>query len=160
MRPLQRCHYCGRDFVPDRRGRTPKACLRKRCRKARHDQAHRRYVRANPNVYQGFHPKTRRWLRDHPGYLRTYRKNHPDYVAADNVARRLRHARSKARRADIQDEIRRRKIEAIRGLRGADIQDVMRRQIDGVLELMAYPRPADIQDAIDAGRPWPVPSSP
>ena len=65
MRPIQHCHYCGRDFVPDRRGRTPKACSRKRCRKARHDQAHRRYVQANPNVYQGFYPKTRQWLQDH-----------------------------------------------------------------------------------------------
>ncbi len=160
MRPIQHCHYCGRDFAPDHRGRTPKACARKQCRKARHDQAHRRYVQANPNIYQGFYPKTRQWLQEHPGYLRDYRKTHSDYVAADNAARRRRHARSKARRADIQDEIRRRKIEAIRGLRGADIQDVMRRQIDGVLDLMAYPAPADIQDSIDAGRPWPVPYSP
>ena len=75
----------------------------------------------------------------------------------EHAARRIRAAR---RNADIQDEIRRRKIEAIRTLRGADIQDVMRRQIDGVLDLMAYPGSADIQDAIDAGRPWPVRLSP
>ena len=140
MPPNQRCHYCGREFVPDPRVKTPKACLRRRCRKARHDQAHRRYVEANPTVYQGFYPKTRRWLEDHPGYLRRYRKAHPDYVAADTAGRRRRHARARRRRADIQD--------------------VMRRQIDGVLELMAHPGPAAIQDAIDAGRPWPVPLSP
>ena len=160
MPPNQRCHYCGREFIPDPRVKAPKACLRRRCRKARHDQAHRRYVEANPTVYQGFYPKTRRWLEDHPGYLRRYRKAHPDYVAADTVGRRRRHARARRRRADIQDEMRRRKIEAIRQLRGADIQDVMRRQIDGVLELMAHPGHADIQDAIDAGRPGPVFLSP
>jgi hypothetical protein len=160
MPPTVYCHYCGREYVPDPRVKTPKACSRKRCRKARHDQAHRRYVQDNPTIYQGFYPKTLRWLKDHPGYLRDYRNTHPDYVAADNAARRRRHARAKARRADIQDEIRRRKIQAIRTLRGADIQDVMRRQIDGVLDLMAYPGSADIQDAIDAGRPWPVPCSP
>lgn len=160
MPPNQRCHYCGREFVPDPRVRTPKACIRKRCRQARRKQACKRYVKANPTVYQGFYPKTRRWLEEHPGYLRRYRKTHPDYVADDNAGRRLRRARTERQNADIQDEIRRRKIEAIRTLRGADIQDVMRRQIDGVLGLMAYPGHADIQDAIDTGRPWPVRLSP
>lgn len=160
MPPNQRCHYCGQDFVPDPRVRTPKACPRKRCRQARQEQARKRYVGANPTVYQGFYPKTRQWLAEHPGYLRRYRARHPDYVAADNLGRRRRHARAERRNADIQDEIRRRKIEAIRTLRGADIQDVMRRQIEGVLGLMAYPGRADIQDAIDAGRPWPVQSAP
>jgi len=156
----QRCHYCGKEFVPDPRVRTPKACFRKRCRQARHLQARERYVKAHPTIYQGYYPKTRKWLEDHPGYLRRYRKSHPDYVAADNAGRRRRHARTGPQSADIQDEIRRRKIDAIRGLRGADIQDVMRRQIDGVLDLMAHSGHADIQDVIDTHRPWPVPLSP
>jgi hypothetical protein len=160
MPPDQRCDYCGEVFVPDPRVRTPKACFRKRCRHARRLEARQRYVKAHPTIYQGYYPKTRQWLEAHPGYLRRYRKNHPDYVADDNAGRRRRHAQAKAQNADIQDEIRRRKIEVIRGLRGADIQDVMRRQIDGVLDLMAHRERADIQDAIDAKRPWAVPLSP
>jgi hypothetical protein len=125
--------FCCREFVPNPRISEQKACSRKVCQKARHNQAQERWRRANPDVNRGLYPNTRRWLEKHPGYLRCYRATHPEYVAADNAARRRRHARRRRLRADIRDAFRRRKIEAIRVLRGADIQDTFRRQIEGVL---------------------------
>lgn len=160
MLDCQRCHYCGREFVPDPRVKTPKACFRKRCRKTRRREADMRWRKTNPTIDVGRYPNTRQWLAKHPGYLRRYRIRHPESVAADNAGRRRRHARVNPPNADIQDEIRRRKIAEIRALRGADIQDVMRRQIDGVLSLLAPAGGADIQDVIDRVQGFPVPLAP
>ena len=154
------CHYCGREFKPDPRVKTPKACLLKRCRKARHSEADARWRERNPTIDVGRYSNTRQWLAKHPGYLIRYRARHPESVAVDNAGRRRRHARAGLPNADIQDEIRRRKIAEIRALSGADIQDVMRRQIDGVLGLLVPPRCADIQDGIDVRRAFPLPLAP
>jgi len=114
MPSTQRCHFCGRDFVPNPRIIKQKACSRKACQKARHDQAHAGWRCANPNVYRGVYPKSRRWLDKHPGYLQRYRRKHPDYVKADNRARIERKRRDQRRRSDIRDAFHRQKIEAIR----------------------------------------------
>jgi hypothetical protein len=149
MRSTRPCLYCGNDYRPDpRTALIQKACNRESCRKARRRHAQTRYVAANPDVFEERYPKTRAWLAQHPGYLRRYRKKHPDYVKTDHRARVERRRVNRRPKSDIQDAMRRRKIEDIRRLRGSDIQDTMRRQIDGVLSLLAPPRCADIQDAI------------
>lgn len=129
MLDCQPCHYCGREFVPDPRVKIPKACFRKRCRKARHREADVRWREGNPTIDVGRYRNTRQWLAKHPGYQRRYRVRHAESVAADNAGRRRRHARVISPNADIQD--------------------VMRRQIDGVLSLLTPAAGADIQDEID-----------
>jgi len=149
MQSTRPCLYCGNEYRPDARTASiQKACQRESCRTARRRQAQTRYVAANPDVFEGRYPKTRVWLTDHPGYLRRYRKKHPDYVKADHRARVERRRNGRHQKSDIQDAMRRRRIDEIRALRGSDIQDTMRRQIDGVLGLLTPPGCADIQDAI------------
>lgn len=152
MLSTKRCLYCGCDYVPDpRTAAIQKSCPRPACRKIRHDRAQALWLRGNPDAFEGRYPKTKCWLKKHPGYLRRYRARHPDYVAADHRQRVKRMRLQKRRVSDIQDAIRRRQIEAIRGLRGSDMQDTMRRQIDGVLGYLAHPAGADIQDAMAFG---------
>lgn len=139
MSPIQRCLFCGREFIPNPRITKQKACPRKACQKARHDQAHARWRRANPDIYRGVYANTRRWLDKHPGYLQCYRAKHPDYVTADHRARVERKRGVRRRRSDIRDAFHRRKIEVIRRLRGSDIQDTFRLQIDGVLGYLEQP---------------------
>jgi hypothetical protein len=149
MQSTRPCLYCGNHYRPDpRTAAIQKACGRESCRKARRRQAQTRYVAANPDVFEGRYPKTRVWLAERPGYLRRYRKKHPDYVNADHRARVERRRGDRRRKSDIQDAIRRRRIEDIRRLRGSDIQDTIRRQLDGVLGLLTPAGGADIQDAI------------
>ena len=45
------------------------------------------------------------WWENHPDYLKEYRREHPEYVARDNEKRKMRHQRSKKRRADIHTAI-------------------------------------------------------
>ena len=153
MPSTQRCVYCGKRFVPDPRtflkdGSTQKSCFRKRCRKKRQAEALARWRAANPDAFAGRYPKTKLWLKEHPGYLQCYRAQRPEYVAADNAGRRRRRAIQARGRADIRNAIHRRKIEAIRTLRGADIQNTIRLQIDGILTFLEGPERADIRNAI------------
>ena len=149
MPSTRQCRYCGRDYVPDpRTAAIQKSCARTSCRKERRRQAQARYLAANPDVFQGLYPKTRAWLKRHPGYLRRYRAHHADYVAQDHRSRVERRRRARRQKSDIQDAMRRREIEEIRTLRGSDMQDTIRRQLERVLTFLGRPALSDIQDAI------------
>ncbi len=149
MPPTQSCCYCGRDYRPDpRTAAIQKSCPRPVCRKARRQEAQAHYVAANPDAFEGRYPKTRAWLKRHPGYLQRYRAQHPDYVAADYRSRVERRRRRRWQKSDIQDAMRRREIEGIRALRGSDIQDTIRRQLEGVLTFLGRSALSDMQDAI------------
>lgn len=143
----KRCVYCRRWFPPDPRTPHQKTCKRKRCRLKRKRDAQERWLADNPDCFKELYPNTKRWLAGHPGYLKDYRAKHPEYVAADNRARREREKRQR-RRADIQDALPRREIARLRVLEGADIQDTIRRRLDGLLTVLSGPAPADIQVAI------------
>lgn len=159
MKPAsKRCVYCRRWFVPDPRTPHQKTCKRKCCRDKRKREAQERWLADNSGCFEGRYPNTKRWLAKHPGYLKKYRAKHPEYVAADNRARREREKRQR-RRADIQDALPRREIARLRVLEGADIQDTIRRRLDGLLTVLAGAPSADIQVAIasptGASLPWP-----
>lgn len=148
MKPAsKRCVYCARWFVPDPRTPHQKTCKRKRCRLKRKRDAQRRWLDDTPDYFEGRYDNTKSWLEKHPGYQKKYRAEHPEYVAADNRARRERKKRQR-RRADIQDALPRREIARLQVLEGADIQDTIRRRLDGLLTVLASPPLADIQDAI------------
>lgn len=148
MKPAsKRCMYCHRWFVPDPRTPHQKTCKRKRCRLKRKRNAQGRWLAKNPGCFEERYSNTKNWLAKRPGYLKRYRATHPEYVAADNRARRERKKRQR-RRADIQDALPRREIARLRGLEGADIQDTIRRRLDGLLTVLAGPPVADIQVAI------------
>ena len=135
MPSTQCCEYCGRTYRPDPRTEAiQKSCSRAACRAARRAQAQARYVAANPDVFQGRYPKTRQWLKEHPGYLQRYRAQHPEYVKADNRARVERKRRARERQR-------------------SDIQDTMRRQIDGMLAFLGRSTLSDMQDGIALERP-------
>lgn len=147
------CEICGKGFRPaPRRWKKQTVCLRKKCRKKAKAMAHRRWLRKTPGYFQGRYPGLKgHW--DYAGYLRDYRVEHPEYVVAENRARRKRRKRQKppaAEGADIQELVHRRQktIFAIRSRRGAGMQDTIRLQLDGVLDFLGAGRSADIQESV------------
>jgi len=154
MKWRKKCVYCGRSYEPDPRTRLfQKACGRPECRRKRKDQAQERWLAANPGYFRGQYPRLKVWLKERPGYLKSYRSRHPEYLARDNTQRRTRRARRDGGRADIQDATFRREVQRIKGVRGADIQDTMRLQVSGILELLAQRGRADMQDDMAIGGP-------
>lgn len=146
MKP-KRCLYCGDFFRPDPRTSFQKACPKPSCRQERKRQSQRQWSRENPDYFQGRYANTKLWLAGHSGYLRDYRAEHPEYVAADNRKRGERKRRRRLR-ADIQDAIPRREIARLSALRGADIQDTIRLRLDGLITVLGRPLRADIQDSV------------
>lgn len=149
----KRCVICGEIFEPAAcRWKQQKVCYRASCRKQSKVRAQGRWSGKNPGYFRGRYGSLKGcW--DYAGYLRGYRVEHPEYVAADNRARRKRRKRQRisgVRSADIQDTARRRQeaVAAIRSRRGADIQDTARLQLDGVLDLLAAWGSADIQETM------------
>jgi len=129
----KRCRYCGDEFAPKPHVEKVQVCCGKaRCKAQRKAEAQSHWLKTNPDYFKGEYWRTRLWLAEHPGYLRAYRKNNPDYVREDNAARRRRRIGAR-RRADIQDAWPRREIRRIRVLQGADIQDTYRLRLDGLL---------------------------
>ncbi len=149
----KRCKICKKVFRPaPRRWKKQAVCHRKKCRKQVKKDEQKRWLRKEAGYFRDRYPTLKgHW--DYAGYLRDYRAEHPEYVAADNRARRKRRNRPEqgsAKSADIQELVLRRQkaVFAIRSRRGADRQDTVRLQLDGVLDLLGDGENADIQELV------------
>ena len=100
------CPYCHTLFVPTPRGggKTQKICGKVSCKKALKAENNARWRRANPACCLDEYPRVKQWLDQHPGYLKQYRTNHPEYVQKNREAQRQRD-RWKRARLDIQARI-------------------------------------------------------
>lgn len=135
----KRCSYCGEEYEPKPHVAAIQVCCgKKSCKAKRKTEAQAHWLKKNPGYYEGEYRRTRLWLAEHPGYLRAYRADHPEYVRKDNAGRRERKIRQR-RRADIQDTWPRREIKRIQGVEGADIQDTYRLRLDGLLCVLGRP---------------------
>ena len=137
--PAQKhCPYCGEQYTPYIRAvKTQKSCDKDACRKKSKREAQKSWLKDNPGCYRGRYVNVKRWLAEHPGYLRRYRAAHPEYVRQDNAGRRLRKQKMKRFRADIQDGLLRRRIARIQTLKGADIQATLNLKVDGIIAVMS-----------------------
>lgn len=132
------CVICGKAFEPSpRHWNQQTVCKKASCREERDRLAQEKWLKDHPGYFQGRYPALKKsW--DYRGHLRKYRKENPDYVAADNQARKQRRRRAE-RRADIQESVARRQqaVEEIRSRRGADIQETVTLRLDGILDCLA-----------------------
>lgn len=78
MRGLKKiCLYCGGKFVPRPNiGGRQKACGMLSCLRVRKKEADRKWHYRNRVIHLQM---IRDWFLAHPGYLKEYRKNHPEY---------------------------------------------------------------------------------
>ena len=105
-RRQKRCRYCKELFSPDPRiGSRQYACSKKSCQRNRNQIKEANRLKRHPDYFKGQYPQKKAWWESHPDYLKGYRKQHPEYVARDNEKRKIRHQRSKKRRADIHTAI-------------------------------------------------------
>ena len=135
---LKHCPYCGITYRPYIRAvKTQKSCGKAACRKKSKSEAHKTWLKDNPGCYRGRYVNVKRWLAEHPGYLRRYRATRPEYIRQDNAARCLRKQKMKRFRADIQDGLLRRRIARIQTFKGADIQETLNLKVDGIIAMMS-----------------------
>jgi hypothetical protein len=102
----RKCPYCHSFFIPTPRGggKNQKVCKKSSCKKALKAENNARWRRNNPNCCLNDYPRVKQWLDQHPGYLKQYRANHPEYVQKNREAQRKRDQRKKVH-LDIQARI-------------------------------------------------------
>jgi hypothetical protein len=104
---MKRCKYCGAFFIPDPRvGKRQKTCGSTSCKKALKAKNSAKWRQKNPDYYKGDYPRVKKWFSKHPGYLRQYRKDHPQYVEKNRIAQKNRDRRKRLN-LDIQAQIKR-----------------------------------------------------
>jgi len=154
----KRCRFCKELFLPDPRpGKRQYACAKPACQKERKHCNQKAWLKRNPRYFKGRYPNTRKWLQAHPGYLRQYRRNHPQALHRDNQYRKIRHREAQRRRADIQvalslqEPITQTLTSSLFPQANADIQDPFWRQVI-IISLFSASyltrARADIQDSI------------
>jgi hypothetical protein len=123
----RKCPYCHTFFIPTPRGggKDQKVCKKPSCKKALKAESNARWRRNNPQCCLNDYPRVKQWLDQHPGYLKQYRANHPEYVQKNREAQKQRDKRKKTR-LDIQARIKEQLPEITKQLRqlpDLDIQD-------------------------------------
>lgn len=103
----KRCRYCRELFEPDPRQKNQqKTCGRTECQSKRRKDNSRRWRKKNKGYGKKRYPFIKAWFRNHPDYLKNYRKNQPAYVEANRQKQKERDAKRKAKMArknlDIQ----------------------------------------------------------
>jgi hypothetical protein len=123
----RKCSYCHSFFVPTPRGggKNQKVCKKPSCKKALKAESNARWRRNNVKHLRDEYARVKQWLDQHPGYLKQYRANHPQYVQKNREAQRERDKRKKAH-LDIQARIKEQLPDITKQLRqlpNLDIQD-------------------------------------
>jgi hypothetical protein len=161
----KRCHFCHVSFLINPRvGERQKTCGSQACQKALKAANNLRWRKSNPEYYRRDFDRLKDWLVDHRGYLNTYRQTHPDYVAKNRIAQRLRDRRKKSR-LDIQAQLKAQLPDLVDQLwekPNLDIQAPIETQPIKMALLLGFLPCLDIQDAIDSpvcfGHHGPFPS--
>jgi len=109
----KRCPYCKTYFTPHPSvGQRQRACEKTGCQKSRKAKNNKQWRQKNPEYSKGEYPRIKAWLAEHPGYLKHYRQNHPEYREKNKKAQSLRD-RSKKLHLDIQARLREQRTEII-----------------------------------------------
>lgn len=153
----KRCPYCQKFLTLNPRVRKRrKTCGRPSCQKALKRENNTDWRRRHPDYFRRDYERLKAWLAQHPGYLKQYRANHPEYVQKNREAKRRRY-RQKRLRVDIQDKVRRQPpeiIDQLWDLSRVDIQDEITLQPLEMTFLFSTFPCVDIQVSIDK---WPCP---
>lgn len=148
----KRCPYCQGYFIPHPSvGQRQKACGRVECQKSRKAKNNKQWGKKNPVYHKGDYPRVKKWLDKHPGYLKQYRKNHPEYREKNRKSQSMRD-RSKKLYLDIQAKVRDQRTEIIDQLwdyTNLDIQAELSLQPIEIMFLLAHFNHLDIQADLD-----------
>src|SRR5512139_951093 len=91
---MKTCPYCHAFFLPARRGgKRQRVCGQASCKKALKSDNNALWRRANPGYWHCDYPRVKAWLGRHPGYLKRYRADHPEYVQKNRKAQKERDQR-------------------------------------------------------------------
>ena len=87
------CVGCGRLFLPNPRVKRQRYCSNPACQQARRRQWQKQKLEEDEDYRRNKADAQKRWCEGHPGYWRSYRKKHPEYVRRNRELQRRRNQR-------------------------------------------------------------------
>jgi hypothetical protein len=148
----KRCPHCQTYFIPHPSvNKRQRVCGKNECQKLRKANNNKKWRQNNPKHYRGDYLRLKAWLDKHPGYLKQYRQNHPEYTQKNKKAQLLRD-RSKKLHLDIQAKLTRQHAEIINKLwdySNLDIQAELTLKRIEITFLFSHLSHLDIQAEID-----------
>jgi hypothetical protein len=132
----RKCPYCHSFFLPTPKGggKNQKVCKKPSCKKALKAESNARWRRANPDHWRNDYARVKRWLDQHPGYLKQYRADHPEYVQKNRQAQKQRDGRVKLG-LDIQARIKEQLPDITKQLRQLPVLDIQDAKTSQPLEM-------------------------
>jgi len=107
------CCICSASFLPRRKlGERQKTCGNSACQKILKENNNANWRLQNPDYGKNDYPRVKACLEKNPGYLKRYRRNHPEYVQKNRDAQKRRD-RAKRVHLDIQAKLNRQPSEII-----------------------------------------------
>lgn len=107
------CCICYASFLPHRKlGERQKTCGKSACQKILKENNNAQWRRNNPGYGKNDYPRVKACLEKNPGYLKRYRRNHPEYVQKNRDAQKRRD-RAKRVHLDIQAKLNRQPSEIV-----------------------------------------------
>lgn len=112
----KQCPYCQKFLtINPRVKKRRKTCGSASCQKALNRENSARWRKEHPGHWHPDYPRVKLWLQKHPGYLKQYRANHPEYVEKNREAKRLKYRRKKLP-VDIRNKVKKQPSEIINQL--------------------------------------------
>jgi len=107
------CCICCASFLPHRKlGERQKTCGNPVCQKILKENNNAQWRRNIPGYGKNDYPRVKACLEKNPGYLKMYRRNHPEYVQKNREAQKRRD-RAKRVHLDIQAKLSRQPSEIV-----------------------------------------------
>jgi hypothetical protein len=96
------CVYCGDLFEASPRHKNQTACKKPACQRARKAEWQRRKMKTDSAYKADQELSQKKWARTHPGYWKTYRKNHPEKAERNRVLQTIRNRKARSKKTGIK----------------------------------------------------------
>jgi hypothetical protein len=87
------CCHCGDFFAPSPRHKNQVYCSKPTCRRARKAAWKRNKMQTDSDYRYNRKLANQKWLKDHPGYWKSYRSEHQEYVKRNRILQQIRNRR-------------------------------------------------------------------
>ena len=134
QRQRETCCICSTFFIPNRKvGKRQKTCSNPVCQKIHKENNNAQWRLNNPDYDKNDYGRVKAYLEKNPGYLKRYRRDHPEYVQKNRDAQRRRD-RVRKLNLDIQAKLNRQPSEIISQLEIAPPSSHLDIQAEFILE--------------------------
>lgn len=94
------CVYCGDFFEGSPRHKNQTCCGKEACRNAKKAAWQRHKIKTDPDYRANHRSSQKRWIQEHPGYWKEYRRKNPEKAERNRILQAIRNRRARSTEGD------------------------------------------------------------